>query len=308
MIRTLAALLVAQLGVAAYLYWPESPVAADRGALAAGIAYADVDRIAITDTAGTTATLTRAAENWTFEGTLPADPGKIDTLLASLLTSDAGLAIATSDGASARFRVAEDSFERRIVLSGGGEATVYLGSSPSFRKIHARREGSAKVYIIEMNSYDAPIEAGAWLDRALLAVEDPRALDLYGVQYERGAGEQGAEEWSRGDGGAVDEAAMEQLLQALRNLRVSGLVDKTDESAQAAGETLRITVGSGEDRTRITLLDNPETERYYLSSDRYTAVFDTSAFDAERLIEAAKAAAGIEEAMEIFPVETEPDV
>ncbi len=73
------------------------------------------------------------------------------------------------------------------------------------------------------------------------------------------------------------------------------LVDEGDEDAQAAGEALRLDLTAGGNAFRLTVLDNPEIERYYLSSDRFDPLFNTSAFDAERLIEAAKAAAGIED-------------
>ena len=174
------------------------------------------------------------------------------------------------------------------LTSADTERSVYLGSSPSFRKIHARREGESAVYILELNSYDAPTTENGWLDRGLMAMRDIDALELYDIAFELGS-----DGWTRGDGDALDEAAMETLVQALANLQVSGLTEAGDEDAAAAGESLRIDVRSGETSTRLTLLDNPDRERYYLSSDRYDGVFDTSAYDAERLIEAARRVADL---------------
>jgi hypothetical protein len=296
-IRILSVLLLLQLGTIVFLYWPQDRAVVDREALVPGLPAGAVERILITDSEGTTVTLARAGEGWTFNGSLPADQVKIDTLLASLLTSDAGLAIATSESAAKRFRVTDADFERRIVLAGadgdrggdGSEETVFLGTSPSFRKIHARREGDASVFVVELNSYDAPTNAGAWLDRSLLAIRDVSGLELYGQRFELAD-----DAWTRDDGEPADPEAIEQLLQALAGLRVSGISDETDEDAQAAGEKLRMTIVSGDETIRVTVLDNPESERFFVSSDRFDATFSTSAFDAERLIDAARSVGGID--------------
>ena len=291
MIRALSIVLVLQLAAGAYLFWPRSLEVGPRESLAPGLSFAAVERMVITDGNGSVATLDRRDDVWHVNDTLPADPVKVDTLLAALLNGDPGLAIATSSGAAARFKVADESYERRVVLStGDSEATVYLGSAPSFRKIHARRAGDPSVFVIELNSYDAPTDANAWLDRTLLAVDNIASVELYGVTYARDG-----DTWARSDGEPVDPEAMEQLVEALANLRVSGLVDDADEDARAAGETLRLSIVAEGETTRITVLDNPDSERFYLSSDRYDPTFDTSAFDAERLIEAARSAAMLED-------------
>lgn len=289
MIRVLSLLLALQLIVTIVLYWPRQPGTAPSEALVAGLARESIERIGITDGEGASITLTRDSDGWRLESGLPADRSKVATLVTALTGGDPGYAIATSDSAATRFRVAEEDFERRIELAGNGEdRVVYLGSSPSFRKIHARRDGEAPVFVIELNSYDAPTTDGSWLDRSLLATEDLSSLELYGVRYRLDS-----DRWVRDDGAAVDADSMEKLVQALSRLQVSGLVADDDEDVDDAGEALRITLGEGDSATRLTVLDNPDSERFYLSSDRFEPVFNTSAYDAERLLDAARAAAGM---------------
>lgn len=291
MIRTLAVLAVLQVALVGALYWPDAPQQDADASLVPGLAVADVQRIEVVDGEGASNALQRTPQGWRLTTGLPADSDRVDTLLAGLLTGDPGFAVATSDAAARRFKVDAEDFERRIRVSGeDSEQTVYLGSSPSFRKIHARREGEAAVYMIDLNSYDAPTDDGAWLDRSLLAVKQVDSIELYGLRFAL----QG-DTWTRDDGDTVDAEAMEQLVQAVANLRVSGLVDEDDEDAGAAGEALRLTLGTGDEELRLTVLDNPEGERYYLRSDAWEPVFNTSAYDAERLIDAAKAAAGMAE-------------
>jgi hypothetical protein len=290
MIRLLTVLLVLQIAAVALLYWPADDGEAPAPSLAAGLPSDSVETIEIRDSEGEELRLQRRDDGWFLSNGLPAMGSMVDTLLTALIAEDPGLAIATSDRAAERFKVADDDYERRLRLSGGGqERVVYLGSSPAFRKIHARRAGERAVYVLEFNSYDAATNDQRWLDRGLLAARDVSALELYGVRYERAE-----DAWTRADGEAVDDAAMETLLQVLSSLQVSGLVEADDEEAAAAGESLRLDVEGGGARRRLTVLDNPDAERFYLSSDRYDVTFNTSSYDAERLIDAARALAGIE--------------
>ena len=300
--RILSAILALQLVLLAALYWPRSSGPVSAGALLAEMAGAALRRISIEDGDAQSVTLSRDADSaqWQLASGLPADESKVATLLDALTERDSGFAIADSAGAAARFQLGDDAFERRIRLANADtERAVYLGSSPSFRKIHARREGESAVYVLELNSYDAPTTENDWLDRSLLALRNIDALTLYGIDFELGS-----EGWTRGDGGAVDAEAMETLVQALASLRISARVKADDEDAAAAEESLRLDVRSGDTGTGLVLLEHSDTEadtdRYYLSSDRYAGVFDTSAYDAERLLEAARRLAGL-------PAEDESD-
>lgn len=293
--RILSAILALQLALLAALYWPRTSGPVSAGALLAEMAGDAPRRISIEDGDAQSVTLSRDADSaqWQLASGLPADESKVAALLDALTERDSGFAIADSAGAAARFQLGDDAFERRIRLANADtERAVYLGSSPSFRKIHARRDGENAVYVLELNSYDAPTTENDWLDRSLLALRNIDALTLYGIAFELGS-----EGWARGDGGAVDAAAMETLVQALASLRVSARVKDGDEDAAAAEESLRLDVRSGATGTRLVLLEHSDTEggidRYYLSSDRYAGVFDTSAYDAERLLEAARSLAGL---------------
>ncbi len=289
MIRLLALMLVLQAGLVAFLYWPESDEKV-AGSLIPDVAVEAIDRIEITDAQGSSVSLSLIEGAWTLESGLPADAAKVATL-TDALARDPGLAIATSEGAAERFKLSDDNFDRRIVVSAGGEDhTAYLGLSPAFRKTHARAGNDSSIYTIELNNYDAPVDLGAWLDKTLLARGDVSAFELYDLRFTRDG-----DSWQRDDGESVDSEALDELLQVLRGLRVSGLVAEDDEDADAAGEALRISFGSDAGGERLLVLDNPEIERYYLSSDRFAPVFDTSAYDAERLIDAAKALVGISE-------------
>src|SRR3546814_12542692 len=66
-----------------------------------------------------------------------------------------GLPVATSGAALERFKVTEESHERRIVLNGGdgtlGE--VLIGTSPSFRQVYARTPEDDVVFSVAFETY-----------------------------------------------------------------------------------------------------------------------------------------------------------
>jgi hypothetical protein len=290
MIRILSVLLLAQLVIVAAVYWPRDAATPDRAALVDGFDPAEVTRIAVSSDEGEAVVLTRdgAGDDWSLDSGLPADGNLVRPLLAALLAQDPGFAIAESASAAERFEVTAETHERRIELtSGSGSATVFLGSSPSYRKIHARRDGDNAVYVIELNSYDAPVNQAGWLDKSLLAARDLDGIGLYGLEFKLEG-----DSWTRSDAEPVDAEAMETLVQVLASLRVSGLAD---EDGDDTGEALRIDLRGADGSSRLTVLEEGESERYFLRSDRFEQSFTTSAYDAERLVDAARDLAGLAE-------------
>jgi hypothetical protein len=285
-IRVLSLLLIAQLALTAIVYWPGDNAAPARSAMLTAIDRTVIDAITISDSDDNAITLTREGSGWRMPSDLPADDAKVTALLDTLLTSDPGFAIARSDSAAKRFELADDNFERKIELlfadgKGDDTATLYLGSSPAFRKVHARLEGENAVYVLDFNSYDAPATDLGWLDRELLALRNLERITLGDQVFELSNGR-----WLTMSGEPVDAQAMDALLNGLAALQVSGISDMDNETTAAAIEILRIEGSDGNSSRTVSLLENSDAELYYLSGDKFTPRFNTSSYDAERLLDA----------------------
>ena len=111
----------------------------------------------------------------------PASGSKVEQVMAELAALQKGWPVATSADAAQRFKVAPEAFERKIVFQEGNSdvATLYLGTSPGFRKVHARLEGENEIYAVPFSAYQAGIEADDWLDAEFLKLD---ARDISRVQ------------------------------------------------------------------------------------------------------------------------------
>lgn len=103
----------------------------------------------------------------------PVDTNKLQKLTDKLFTLPVSWPVATTEDAAARFKVAKDEFEGKIsfVKTDGTAKTLYLGSSPGFKKIHARVDGQAAIYSIAFAAYEAPVNIDDWVDKNLLAID-----------------------------------------------------------------------------------------------------------------------------------------
>jgi len=239
-----------------------------------------VDALSISAGAdGGTLTLSRDEDGWRLPDGLPADAAKISNVLSKLAALQAPWPVATSAGAIERFEVADAEHQRRLTLR-AGDATVadlYLGTSPGYQQVHARRAGDSAVYSVELANYQVPADADEWLDKTLL---QPRGEITAVVRA-------GAWTLHRGEAGwlvdevAADQEAAAELVRRLAQLRVIGTADTPGEGAEPTAR-LRITDSDG--TYELRLFGGAEQGPYQVSSERRDGYFELAAHVAERIV------------------------
>ena len=107
-------------------------------------------------------------------GDFPANQSSVEQLLSNLATLKKGWPVAKTRSALRRFKVDEEQFERKLVLLSGDEAqaTLYVGTSPGFRKVHIRPANGDEVYAVMFNTWDAAAKADEWIDKDVLTLEE----------------------------------------------------------------------------------------------------------------------------------------
>ena len=139
----LAAVLVFQL-ILALVLWSRGPDYSAFKAKEPLLTFdpAKVDRIEIAESSANSVALVKEDGKWAIPSSagFPADGAKVSGLLTKLAGLKKGWPVASSSEAAKRFKVASDSFERRIVLKSGGNAAgeLLLGTSPNFKSVSAR--------------------------------------------------------------------------------------------------------------------------------------------------------------------------
>ena len=283
--RTVTALLLVfliQCGITAAVYWrTPGPVSPSMVQSLAPLDAGSIDEVRIGDNYDNETVLVKAGDRWLlpYLGGLPADPGKVDKLLDGITHPPEGWPVAKTTTARQRFQVADYYYQRRVTLLEAGVQldTIYLGTSPGFRKVHARSQAADAIYSITFNAFDAPAISGAWLEPRLLQVRAPLriAADSYSLHFD-------GTKWLSGTGRAPDERELEALISALRSLQVDGVAaqDLQRELSEAEADlVLRVDSLAGEVTLELFSVD----DEYFIYSSEYPMFFKLSAYDYDRL-------------------------
>lgn len=268
----LAGVLLAQLGLAAVMLMPRDldvdPLATYDVALA--------DRIVLSSGEDAPIELVFDEEDWFLADGLRADTSRLDTLLEVIGSDRWSWPVASTSSAAERFEVTEDAFQRRVALYSQGDelATLYLGTSPSFRRIHAREADSDKIYAIELATYDLPMARDDWLDKSIL--QPTGSIDSMTRIGEWSAALEGEGNWQFVDP-EVNANASELSSMATRfeTLRVMGL----GEQAPEAGPDLQFEVAAAGETIGYAFYRPPEEEGDEESDESTEA--ETPEFDTE---------------------------
>lgn len=235
----------------------------------------------------------------------PADAAKVKGVLDKLDDVKRGYAVATTSGALRRFKVAEDSFERRVVVSQGDDVltTIYLGSSPGLRKVHARTAEDEAVYAVELATHELSNQASEWLDKelvqlksdALEAIEltwaDDSSLKLVRHDDEdadaKPTGRWQAEGLAEGEQVSGEQA--QTLARAISELRVDGVLGTEAKSEWRQEQPLlTLNIKKRDGATVLWTLSKPEVgDVHVLKAASQPWYLELEEWNAKPLLEAA---------------------
>jgi hypothetical protein len=248
-----------------------------------------VSAIEIQDGDGETLNLVRSGDQWLLPdlGDFPASETRVEQLIERLAGLIRPLPVATSAAAQARFKVADDAFERRLRLRGeGGDlATLMVGDSPGFRRLFARLAGDDAVYDLRLALFDLSVSPDDWLERGRLQLERSDIVRVAGADWILVKRDDG---WRlEGDDQLPDAAAVDALLSSVASLGYRGVLG-TDEKPEYGLATpllmLEVDRADGSRRTyRIGRIADSEDYALKPDDDRY--YYRLAAFDLEGLLE-----------------------
>ena len=204
-----------------------------------------VHSLEITNGEGKKLVLTKDKDDWTVPAyfSAPVDQDKVKEFLAKLAELKQGFVVATSTEAAKRFKVDSEGFENHVVLRGAEKplVDVYVGSSPTFRQVHARRGDSAEIITIPLSSFELETAVDKWLNTAFATLKDD---DVVGFTFEafklkkadKGWQLEGLEENEK-----INREAVDALVTMARGVVIQDVLDPAKFSNLFAQPSFRFT-------------------------------------------------------------------
>lgn len=231
LIKILLVVLIAQLGLIIWSFQNGSEdgvYSSDRLILPANIDQSD--RVLVTDADGNSLEIKKIADDtWVLpaKDNFPVGPAKINELFIDLGQLKQSWPVAQTKPAAKQLKVTEEVFEKKVNFYQGEQllGAVYLGTSPGFRRVHLRVEGTDEVYAVEFNSFSLSVKPVDWLNRDLLVLQydDIVAVELGDVKLEQTEAGWQLAGLLEGQGTKQDQA--ETLVRKIANLRFAELLD-----------------------------------------------------------------------------------
>ena len=229
---------------------------------------AEVDRIQIEDDSNSMV-LAKQEEEWVLpeQDDFPADQQNVLRLLDKLAAMKKGWPVATTSGASRRFKVTDDEFERKLTLFANNDTLgqLVIGDSPGFRKVHVRNVDDEEVFAVAFNTWEASADIDDWIDKKILtfSAEDLLQVEMSDFVLQREDGELRLADLA--DQEEINWQEVQILTNSLSGLRVDSLLDEEDKPKNLSDEAdfaLKVTLAPDETLTYHFFKLNEEP--YYL--------------------------------------------
>ena len=240
---------------------------------------ATVDRFVIAST-DESIELTKDGENWVLPDGNPADVDKVDRVIGKLVDSGADWPVATSQSAAKRFEVAQASFQKQISIYSGQDLIVdlYLGTSPNFRRVHARRANKNEIYSIEFSNFEAGTSPSAWLDKSLLQPSGPiksfERVGAYKLVQEDG-------KWTTESDSVLDESKVRSYMDRFESLSVFEL---SDNELSGATTTTQFVIEDDEGFFMLTIYHFDVADDWVVVSDRRGSQYGVNTYTGSQLV------------------------
>ena len=226
---------------------------------------------------------------WRLTGGPPADGDKVTEVLGKLADLAAPWPVATSGDSAERFEVTESAYQRRLTLESADEvvADFFLGTSPGYRRVHARAAGEDEVYSVDFSNYEVPADADQWLDKSLLgSAGEPSSIALDGAWRLSRKEDEWVVKKAAADSeeAPADSEAADELAGRFKDLRVLGTVPDADEDQAASQLESLFVVADDQGEHRLTLFHDEEADSYSLASNRIEGRFELASYIAEQML------------------------
>ncbi|AZZ91422.1 DUF4340 domain-containing protein [Hahella sp. KA22] len=299
--KLLSIALVAQAAIIIALHWPGSQPAythTDQALLDLESKQPGAIHIYGEETAKVD--LKKEQDGWVVASyyNLPVANDKVDAMLAKLKALKASWPVATTASGAKRFEVAEDKFQRKLELAQGDDtlATLYLGTSPGYRKVHARLNEQDAVFAVNYATHELPMAGKDWVDNKLTAVpeESINQVKIKDIVLNKNGDKWDLEGLQEGE--ITNEEAAHKLLASLADMRFEDVLGAEVKPEYNLSEPkLRFTLqlkeknAQGEQSLELNFGKPAEGDYYILTRSDRPQVFKIDASHVDSLLDLERA-------------------
>lgn len=303
--QILVGILVLQLAIVAFIFWPGRNVTASAEALYAGTSIDNIQSITVSDQ-DKSVKVSRSGDGWVLP---EADDFPVTALQASdaiskVLTVDMRRLVASNATSHSRLQVTDDTFARRVDLetTDGQTLTLYVGSSPSARSTNVRRGDSTNVYLTgSVSATDLQTDYASWIDTAYLTLPE---TEVQGLTIENAQGKltftrPTTTTWTLADLAAGETFNQNNLTSALTRLSSFNMVKPLGKEAKpeygmdapSATVTIQSQPAGGAAKTTTLVIGKqlPDSQNYVAKSSDSEYYVEVASFGVEDFINRGRA-------------------
>lgn len=175
--QILSGILVLQVLLAAFIFWPSTTSNAAVGALITDVKAADVTDIKIQDDKKTVH-LAKANGKWVLpdNGDFAVNEIQVSDFISKVLKIDTSRLVANTAASHTRLKVDDKDFVRRIDLTGGDGKTqsILIGTSPNVRATNVRSANKDAVYLTgDVTGTDINTDIASWINATYFTANTP---------------------------------------------------------------------------------------------------------------------------------------
>ncbi|WP_448213158.1 DUF4340 domain-containing protein [Colwellia sp. MEBiC06753] len=264
-ILVLTAFLTLQLALAGILlFYDSNAMSSMESRLLVEVDSNKLNKISITE-GDETLSFIKENERWRLENypAITLVNSKVDAIANQLVNTQVSWPVTSTENSHERFKVSANDFEKQVEFtdSDGHKQTLLLGKSPSFKQLFARNLADNDVYSIEYGAYQVNVDPNSWFDKSMLSIDSIKEIHHSVVNLTKND-----DIWQLAPPSALskqqvlDESSVENFVNQLTNLSVSGIAKKTP----TATNTLTV---KNDQNTQYVFSFAADEERYFVKRD-----------------------------------------
>lgn len=301
--KILSGFVIAQLILAAVIYYANRPQQKTSQPLLAGYEADKIISVTVQDPDGTQLVFEKQAENWTLpnHGDYPIIDTSLTEVLQAISEINTSRLVASTIVSQNRLQVEKENFVKKLVLEDqqGQQTSLIFGTSPTTSNIHIRIEGDNSVYLTnQINSDQLSTSVSNWISTTYLQLS---TANISSISIQNSNGEflftqDENSTWATSmelpEGYTFDDTKWNNIRTVLVTVRMTEPIGKEMDEAYglnspAAVVTYQVISESGETEQQQLFLGNPteDGEGVYAKSDTAVYIVKISNYTANQIVE-----------------------